>query len=153
MAPDHNLTLFCPGCGYNLTGLIENRCPECGKTFDPEELRRRIAEGIQPITLRQAIWQLVWLPGLFLLTQGLAFVTQGVALVIALPVGLIWLIYGIVNARNLARRLAVPGSCGRDRTQMRGPWFIPVCTLGLYCCQIGLGAGPCAGIVIAMSLR
>jgi len=26
----------CPPCGYNLTGLIEPRCPECGTEFDPE---------------------------------------------------------------------------------------------------------------------
>jgi hypothetical protein len=24
----------CPRCGYNLTGLTENRCPECGVTFE-----------------------------------------------------------------------------------------------------------------------
>jgi len=32
--------LECLNCGYNLTGLIENRCPECGTAFDPVELRR-----------------------------------------------------------------------------------------------------------------
>jgi len=26
---------FCRRCGYNLHGLPENRCPECGKAFDP----------------------------------------------------------------------------------------------------------------------
>ena len=26
----------CPPCGYNLTGLSEPRCPECGTEFDPE---------------------------------------------------------------------------------------------------------------------
>jgi hypothetical protein len=28
----------CAECGYNLTGLVEARCPECGKPFDPGEL-------------------------------------------------------------------------------------------------------------------
>lgn len=32
--------LNCPLCGYDLRGLPENRCPECGHAFDPEELRR-----------------------------------------------------------------------------------------------------------------
>ena len=26
-------TLFCPQCGYNLTGLTNERCPECGRDF------------------------------------------------------------------------------------------------------------------------
>ncbi len=26
--------LWCSTCGYELTGLAENRCPECGDTFD-----------------------------------------------------------------------------------------------------------------------
>lgn len=30
----------CAECGYNLTGLVEARCPECGKPFDPGELNR-----------------------------------------------------------------------------------------------------------------
>lgn len=36
--PD-NAALICPECDYNLTGLTENRCPECGIDFDPELLR------------------------------------------------------------------------------------------------------------------
>ena len=27
--------LYCPGCGYDLRGLISDRCPECGLTIDP----------------------------------------------------------------------------------------------------------------------
>lgn len=33
------MTLYCPKCRYNLTGLVEHRCPECGTQFDPEHLR------------------------------------------------------------------------------------------------------------------
>lgn len=29
------MTLHCPECGYDLTGLRVNRCPECGRAFDP----------------------------------------------------------------------------------------------------------------------
>jgi small-conductance mechanosensitive channel len=28
----------CPNCGYNLTGLSESRCPECGSKFTLDEL-------------------------------------------------------------------------------------------------------------------
>jgi hypothetical protein len=27
--------MFCRGCGYNLAGLSEQRCPECGRRFNP----------------------------------------------------------------------------------------------------------------------
>jgi hypothetical protein len=30
--------VVCPGCGYNLTGLREARCPECGTAYTLDEL-------------------------------------------------------------------------------------------------------------------
>jgi hypothetical protein len=30
--------IACPNCGYNLTGLTESRCPECGSKFTLNEL-------------------------------------------------------------------------------------------------------------------
>lgn len=30
--------IICPTCGYNLTGLNESRCPECGSGFTLDEL-------------------------------------------------------------------------------------------------------------------
>jgi hypothetical protein len=29
----------CPKCGYNLFGLPEPRCPECGKPFEPQDVK------------------------------------------------------------------------------------------------------------------
>ncbi len=36
--PPQSEGLFCPNCEYDLTGLTEPRCPECGEPFDNEEL-------------------------------------------------------------------------------------------------------------------
>jgi hypothetical protein len=34
--PRRNRTpMYCWQCGYNLFGLSESRCPECGRAFDP----------------------------------------------------------------------------------------------------------------------
>lgn len=38
--PPGQIGLQCQQCGYNLTGLQENRCPECGQAFNPAVLRR-----------------------------------------------------------------------------------------------------------------
>ncbi len=38
--------LRCPGCDYDLTGLTESRCPECGQAFDAAALR----SGVWPAT-------------------------------------------------------------------------------------------------------
>jgi hypothetical protein len=36
-AVDPLANAHCPQCGYSLRGLPENRCPECGRVFDPAE--------------------------------------------------------------------------------------------------------------------
>src|SRR4029078_9034741 len=30
--------VFCEGCGYSLAGIVTDRCPECGRVYDPNEL-------------------------------------------------------------------------------------------------------------------
>lgn len=37
--------LRCPVCRYDLRGLAENRCPECGTAFDAEYLKTRFFMG------------------------------------------------------------------------------------------------------------
>lgn len=41
---ERNQSIYCNGCGYNLAGLEQSRCPECGRGFDtgdPRTFRRR----------------------------------------------------------------------------------------------------------------
>jgi hypothetical protein len=43
--------LRCPGCDYNLTGIAEERCPECGRPFDRKALLAILAGGPAPIPI------------------------------------------------------------------------------------------------------
>ena len=69
--------VLCARCGYDLRGLLENRCPECGETFDPSKfpsarlpwlIDRDTISAPYLATVRQVIahpWdlgRLVWMP-------------------------------------------------------------------------------------------
>ncbi len=56
--------LFCPQCDYNLTGLTEDRCPECGRPFDRALLERLQSEEVRPATP----WDVAITPRAFLAT-------------------------------------------------------------------------------------
>lgn len=42
---------FCDKCGYNLTGLTEPRCPECGKEFDHAGLAPQPSIANRPLAI------------------------------------------------------------------------------------------------------
>lgn len=49
--------LRCPVCEYNLTGLTEDRCPECGEAFDRAELEENNrVRSLLPPGLKGTIW-------------------------------------------------------------------------------------------------
>ncbi len=55
-APINDMDIDCPECGYNLRGLTERRCPECGLVVDFEELRRQYEQyGMKGPPLRWVI--------------------------------------------------------------------------------------------------
>jgi len=40
-------TGFCRRCGYNLTGLVEPRCPECGTGMSPKQINQVMSVSVQ----------------------------------------------------------------------------------------------------------
>jgi hypothetical protein len=134
--------LYCAICGYNLQGLAENRCPECGVAFDPGDL----TPLPKPITLGELLGQLLILPAILWGSVLSAMILGPFG---AIPVTIsvaCQLIGGIMVSRKLAQRLAVARSDGSTSgLERRG--FITLCTIGLYCCQIFLSFGGCVACV------
>jgi len=58
----------CRECGYDLQGLTEPRCPECGKLFDPMEKERILARANLPAPRARGRWILVVLILVFIAT-------------------------------------------------------------------------------------
>lgn len=57
MNDEEVVTRHCQSCGYSLQGLAENRCPECGRGFDPRDISTfasRIVDG-EPLLKRACI--------------------------------------------------------------------------------------------------
>lgn len=54
VASDDPAPLDCPACGYDLRGFSNARCPECGSTFDVEQLRAGAARVNEPTWLDAA---------------------------------------------------------------------------------------------------
>lgn len=48
-------TVFCPHCDYNLSGLPEDRCPECGEAFDRRKLIAWMTAPDQPPLLSMKV--------------------------------------------------------------------------------------------------
>lgn len=101
--PEH-LDLHCPECSYNLTGLKEWRCPECGERFSPRRaytlrmlktpeyfLRYRY----DPRELRMGFW------GLLLFIAGIAKACCAGTFGLVIGGGILLLFFGIIVVPNL----------------------------------------------------
>ncbi len=85
--------LRCPACAYNLTGLLQPRCPECGEQFDWDAVRQPAAHP-QVIAFersrgwgRLSGWLLTWVTALFAPWVFARQATQGIQLRAALMFG------------------------------------------------------------------
>ena len=54
--PIFDMDVPCPQCGYNLRGLVEPICPECGERFDPQ----RVLDHARRRELQPRTWHVIW---------------------------------------------------------------------------------------------
>src|SRR5947207_1871386 len=99
---------LCLDCNYPLQHLASQRCPECGRKFDPDDLRT-MNMG-RPLTaaamwvlgpIRPAVHWLTWGAVGFTLWNarlpGGRFSVPGIALDVLVAIGLLWLAWPIVR--------------------------------------------------------
>jgi hypothetical protein len=64
MPIDLEIDRFCIGCGYNIRGIVSDRCPECGLKVGGVDESSVPWEGRKRLGLRQAFERTVWM-GMF----------------------------------------------------------------------------------------
>ncbi len=56
--------MYCLGCEYDLRGLPEPRCPECGRAFDPQNPKTFLKAPVRPTPY--SVLVLLWIAPLVL---------------------------------------------------------------------------------------
>ena len=154
-------TLFCPKCGYNLSNLPENRCPECGEAFDPVKLQTQLRKAVSN---RSIILQVIFVPMGFALLGPLLLC--GAVSMFNSSNGIVPGILGFAILMGVAMLHAYPMSAAivRSKKQLHGtdntPWIFrnvwPCCLLFTFveaALALGYFAGGCAVILMNMSFH
>ncbi len=69
-----DMDIPCPHCGYNLRGIVEPRCPECGREFDSDQLLRLwVRCEMPPPPLHWIVWNIYRHPVTFWQAPGIRF--------------------------------------------------------------------------------
>ena len=106
-----DLVPYCPKCGYNLTGLTNNVCPECETPFDPATLpqlqakRPPFIQGVLLVLLAPALYIFV-LPVMTLLKDANETTLTALGMIFMTVTTILAVITSIIAGRRLARRLA-----------------------------------------------
>jgi hypothetical protein len=106
---EHEFPIFCPTCRYQLRGLPDGRCPECGEEFTRAKLlveEYLHQPAAHPVTRArwQSIerWALVYIASVFMLCLAFPVAVeaergwlQNIAIVITVAMGLFMLVAGV----------------------------------------------------------